>query len=194
MKKISLIFLALFLMWPFSVLGAVSYERTPSGSTIQNPVSFSVSMDTTEDFLAKCPIEGAYYNYWGISVEYISTYAQKSPLVASTTLSNVFVETLLIGDGIIGVEGFCTHKLDYGEEFASFSDPVFEWEGGEIIFEVLEATPRKSFLTIGQNFISSTTGFINDFAGGLNRFIALLIGIPLTFWVLNKVITLAKPK
>jgi len=198
MKKIFIFSLA-FLLVPFFVSGAVTYERTPSGYTIENPVSFDVAVDSFSDLV--CP-EG-YQNYWEI---YLWTGAEEGQAFeraygcnASSTLSQYEEDTLPVGDYTsvdincydtledCEADPYCSTSCSSGINLEGVSYP-------EILFEVVEGETSGEIVTINSGFISGFLDYIGQLFSDLKYLIILIIGLPLAFWVVKRVVEVFREK
>lgn len=169
-----------FLIVPAFCLGAVTYLRTPAGYTIQNPVSFEVTFDTEEDFLAECPYPG-FQNYWGLYFTYGETGELWTIALASTTLSYNFILNLPIADDYLTVSGMCADTPDFTLGTSFVATPFFERDDPNVIFEVVG-----KFFTLPENAIASTTNTVGDLVDAVFPFIAVFVGLPLGFYVVKK--------
>ena len=52
--------------------------------------------------------------------------------------------------------------------------------------------PLLTLITLGDDFIASTTAYIGQFATDLTLVLIIAIGFPLAFWVLRRVIGLVR--
>lgn len=181
MKNKILVFTILLVMFlfPFSVLGAVDYLRTPSGYTISNPVSFSVSADNYEELKSLCYDND--FAFWGVLTRDLEFNPFYSDLVASSTLSDIFEMTLNFRK-YLEVEFVC-----YNEAQGQIGDYKLEQNGVEGIFEVVESPPYEGdFITITTSSVASTTAYIGDLIGSISGLLWLIIGVPLGFVVIKK--------
>jgi hypothetical protein len=187
--KIALIFSAILivagLLFASPAFGAVSYSRTPAGYTIQNPVSFYVSLDTYEEVCT----EVGYQNFWGIAWVGSAGEGSSGSLVASTTLSYDFNENLPIGEYTI-IQGICWGEdLEdpYGFDYAYLEN------GGDTIFEVVAPPPAGgNIITLPEDFGTGFLAFAGTLFTDLLPLILIAIGLPLAFWVVGKAIKLTK--
>lgn len=188
MKKFILIFSALLLVLPFSVFGAVSYERTPSNIWINLPLTISLTLDTWED-TGCTTLQEPDANYWGIFLNACcgSEGGDYEPQewIASSTLSYDFTFPLME----IGCQ-YGEVLLACSREGITYDDSFITLETGEPAFGVIEN--GANFVPISGNFLASTTAYINDMAVGIFPLLALFVGIPLAFWFLGKVIEIPK--
>jgi hypothetical protein len=192
-KKIFVCLIALLVfLFPSLALGAVSYSRTPSGSTIQNPVSFDVSFDAWGDVCTATPA-----NYWDIDITWLDgeyeEYHIKSSKNSSTTLSYDFIQTLPLSSAdliYIDVNGNC--YLNYSDINGNgFLISNGSLEDGWPAFTVIEAAPEEQTLfRLPAEGLASTTAYIGDIAGTIWPFAALGAGIPLAFYVIRKIISM----
>lgn len=77
-------------------LAAVTYTRTPSGTSITSPVTFTVSVDNFSDFGFNPNT-----NFWGVGMnDLFNPNGLMTDCVASTTLSHTFTLSIPVGDSI----------------------------------------------------------------------------------------------
>ena len=167
-------------------LGAVSYSRSPVGTETTSPVSISVAVDNFDE--TGC----AGSNYWSLSVSgslnqwyvfngtYTDVYNGKG--LASSTLSNVFVFNLPVGEEITSVMSSCGDN-----ELGDFSSGGLDLEGNGtyVIFTLVRsstaastgsASPTESAAvgTVGQivhtPFIELSLPSINEVFAGRREF------------------------
>ena len=172
MKKF-IILISAGLLLPAFCFGAMpegaTYQRTPSGSSITNPITFEVSGLIT----------GYPSRSWLLKDYYGAVITQ-----CFNTDEGIAVENLELGS--------------YSIWYAIYSDAICEqpYEEGftDDSFEVVEAEeePAGGIWTIPSDFLSTTTGYIGEFFGDIWTLIALVIGLPLSFWGIKKVIGLVK--
>ena len=190
-KKIAItILVGLGLFLGSNVLGIVTYERTPAGYTISNPISFEVNEGGSW-----CVVESAgsalswYLEFTNDDfVEFYST-----DCVPISQDNNVFIENLPI-DVYVGVDLNCCgfdDCRDYSwrrslEDAAGF--PVFE------VIELPPPPPPLTFIPISTNFVSSALAYVGYATTGLGPLLYLVIGAPFAFWVIRKVIALVPKK
>ena len=188
MKKF-IILISAGLLLPAFCFGAYTYERTPASYTISNPVSFDVSFDNWEDtYCHNYPLT----DHWGLEYQRISGGGMVySEILPDEILTYTFVETLPLNIydrvKIVCYEGEIWNG-DYGR--------TFEYNQGNPIFEVVEAEeePAGGIWTIPSDFLSTTTAYIGETFGDIWTLAALVIGLPLSFWGIKKVIGLVKVK
>lgn len=186
-RKIGLIlvFFSLLLVGN-QVFGAVSYERTPSGYTIENPVSFYISFD---DYSEICDIEE--FDWWSVYI--YSEHPENEQEIFSedrivpTTKSHTFVETLPLGIYTEIKPACCDIEECYD------TDPELEKEewtlGG--IFEVVEI-PVLSYLTIPAQLPADMLAYSGNLFTDLGLLITMTAGLPIGFKVIKKIIALVK--
>lgn len=182
---VSTILLMLFL-FPFSVLGATIYERTPSGYTIENPVSFEVGFDTWGEVCSKPESVK-----WAIQVFGVVGYELiwESDNQASTTKSVIFETNL----SFLEYQAVVFDCRDINDITTYDSHPLESDPFGDPIFEVI-APPVIPPITAGfeDYTMASTTAYIGDLWNSAGVYIYLFIGIPLGFWIIKRVIDEAK--
>lgn len=177
-KKLFFSILGILIFIPFSVFSAVIYERTPSDYTIESPVNISVSID---DFYVVCSRRPN----WQIEI-YNTNWetAFWSEIFTSTTLS-ASVDFDLPVDSYIYVDICCfLEGEDCGD---SDYDYTLEYNNDNPIFEIIE--PVSPF-ALPINSVNSTIAYIGDLFTSIGGFIWLIIGIPLGFIVIKRVIAL----
>jgi hypothetical protein len=184
MKKIILI--AVLSLMALPVFGAVNYSRTPVGTEITSPVSISVSFDNFSEFGLNEEI-----NYYVITIAPSDLPFYYSSCYASTTLSTNSTISVPVGKDIYSVyvggreDNLC---LTGGGTYA------LEGDGESVIFTILE-TPSAgvpSLFSLAGGVASTsemlaTTGVLFT---DLWVIIALAIGVPLAFYVINRFIGL----
>lgn len=192
MKKLFIISILAGLLLPAFVFGAISYERNPAGNIISNPVSFDVAFDNWEEMKCNCGL--GVCNFWSLEYICVGGYCEiLSDFWISTSTQNfVFSENLPIG-----IYGFVTVICSYENncENDCWGGITLESNNYNPIFEVVEEAPTGIF-TIGEGFISDITDYIQElFAGsGLYPLVALIIGLPLAFWSIEKIVDLKDKK
>lgn len=165
-------------LFPASASADIMYSRTPSGSSISNPVSFDVNLGA---FYPNCqPADGD--RYWSFRVQATSSnfyYAEE--YVASTTLNYIFVfDDLPLQDYYAVQYGCSVDGITY--------KPGGNLETGNPAFTIVEAeTPPASVFTLPADFNSGLTAVASDLVNNSWEIIALIIGIPLAFVVINKI-------
>lgn len=164
-------------LFPFVVLGAVDYQRTPSGFYVSSPITIDLSFDAWAE--TGCDELGQ--NYWGVIIygtppdwtEFISEF------VASTTKSISAEFSLSVGQECGLVSFACS--ID-GETLNNDGNEQEEIDGGQTpIFEVIG-----NIITITSQSVASTTAYIGDLINSISDFLWLIIGIPLGFVVIKK--------
>lgn len=194
-----LVFIGLSLVLS-NVFGAVVYERTPAGLEITNPVSFSFSFDDYDDFaslITDCQTQTC--TDWGVaSVRCTAKVGNtctngEQLLVAScvplTETSHTFVVNILEGD-YYGVVIVANDDIDPCS--AMPSGEMIEYNGDKIIFSVLSPPPPSYNiipLKLQTEFTTSTLAYVGRLFTDLQNAIFLIIGLPLGFWGVAKVIS-----
>jgi hypothetical protein len=174
MKKFLAILTLGFVLLPTLVLGAVGYERTPSGYTISNPVSFAITGVFEEHPTAlswKIYTSGAEV-FWSDCV---------------STTSETIVTDLNLGE----YTAITLIWYEYESCSAGGFPDTLEYNAGEPIFEVVEEEPPVTpFIEIGTDFVGNILAYIGDLVTGIGPLLYFVIGAPLAFWAVRKVIGL----
>lgn len=193
MKKFTVLILAGLLL-PAFCFGAYSYERTPSGFTIENPVSFEISFD---DYDVDTGCVG--YDYWAMSLSTgggVSEDYEPLTFLASTTKNHTWTQFAPMSTP---PEADLPVRTYISVDFACspVEIPTYEdWINGVYIgdnFEVVEGEEEAGFISgINTDFLASTTAYVGETFTDLWTLIALVMGLPLGFWGIKKVIGLVK--
>lgn len=176
-------------LFPLSVLGAVIYERTPSGYYITSPITIDLSFDTWAE--TGCDEYGQ--NYWGVLLyetppewtEFLSEF------VASTTKSISVEFPLEVGQEIGLITFACS--ID-GETLNNDGNEQEEIDGGTTAILEIVAEPEIPPITAGfegnmpEYAIASTTAYIGDLFNSAGIWIYLFIGVPLGFFIIQWII------
>jgi len=182
MKKLfsTLIALTGLFILPAMASASITYSRTPAGATISNPVSFNINIGA---FYPACDPNGG-DRYWTMRVSATSSVFYYSNYIASTTLSNVFVfDSLPLGNYYTVQMGCSVNGITY--------KPGTIIEQGGIIFTIIEATPEVgSVFTLPPDFNSGSLDVASDLVNNSWELIALIIGIPLAFVVIKRIINI----
>lgn len=111
---------------------AVSYLRSPSDYLISNPVSFSVSASSYDEMkLIYCTNHD--FDTWRLRYTQLDGNYKLSDIMASTTISNTFIENLNITD--------YTRVLYYCYKIGGGTYNIdLEYSGGGIIFSLIIST------------------------------------------------------
>jgi hypothetical protein len=183
MKKTFIISILAGLLLPAFVFA--SYSRNPSGYTIYNPV----------EFLAE-PVCGSSAYFWQMEIRNMGNENFYSGCYALGEIKS-FQMNLPLGV-YKRVTGLCKEDIDcligagdYSfEQSENYQDPIFE------VVETPVEAPSGGILTIPSNFIAGTMAYTQElFAGsGVWPLVALVIGLPLGFWFIKKVIDLKNEK
>jgi hypothetical protein len=167
------------ILFPFYCLGAISYERNPSGFKISNPVSFEISNKVDS---------GGFWNLYFQDDE-IPEFNSTDCVVASET-SHTFIENLPLSRYYeVGIH--CWEGENCSEPMKSCLDeegsqPVLE-RTGDWIFEVVEA--KKPFMIdFTSDIATESLAFIGRLFTDLSPVVILIIGLPLAFWGIGKII------
>lgn len=179
MKNKILVFTILFaiFLFPFVVLGQPAYERNPSGSEIENPVSFTLTNVFTE--YPSC-------SSWHLKL----TPATTSPCQTLTT--DTWEVSLPLGEytwlqGECFSSGNCTTGLEEQWDVEGIDNP-------DVIFEVIATPPppyEGDFITITTSSLASTTAYVGDLFNSISPLVLLAIGVPLGFYIINQIIKFA---
>lgn len=174
-KIVLLLIVGLFLAVGSSAFGAVGYERTPSGYTIENPVSFSVS---------------GVFDEYPTALSYqirVSNDLYEQILSDCFSANNQIVEMTLPFDEYVSVGMILNTELGCG---SYMSETDLEYDGGDIIFEVVEGEEeeRKPFFTIENSDITTLMASVSDIFTDADFFIMLAVGLPLAFWIINRIV------
>lgn len=214
MKKIIaitiLVGLGLFL-GATQVFGAITYERTPSDFEIQNPVNFYVRFDNFED--SGCSASTTHYSLYimGALVE-PPAGIHLTPHIPKTTLENLWIINLELGERR-GVMLECyeeenslgyTEQLEEGSPAFIVTELVCDNEHLELclteitcsnaggywyndICNVLPEPPPPPFFGITENFVTGSLAYIGQAVTGLSPLLYVIIGVPLGFYVIRKI-------
>lgn len=165
------------------------YSREPARYEITSPVDFSVVLSEYPTPL--CDGLG----YWNIGVEGGENYYYDEflPNIPSSTLTTEVVDFDLAEDYYTEVSLYCY-------EFATSTGGSYEWVGAieygteeEPAF-IVSVFPVE-WLPVSPNFVEKTLDYVRAFLGsGMFPFIAMIIGIPLSFVIIRKVIALMPKK
>jgi hypothetical protein len=202
MKKFLSIFILLLL--PTFCFGAISYDRTPSGSSISNPVNFEVSFSSASEM--KCADWlGSSWTRWSITAHPTNDEPDnwyhpwtKGEWYSSTTLSGTFTST---GGGgvydnldLTNYDSVCLAccSIEEEQELCGCGDTenIVELEGtfdsGETIFSVVEASAGGVSSLIPPLSVDTTQigANISGFVSGAFPYLALFLGLPLAWWII----------
>lgn len=176
MKKLTLLILAGFLL-PAFCFGAVGYERTPSGYTISNPVSFALT--------------GVFDEYpTGLSWNLMFWYGVETYESEQCFSTNNGTDEIILPLGV-----YTRVQIKVYEQYADCTgDDVsynLEFNEGNPIFEVVEEEEEEEegggLFQLPENSVGSITGTIDDLINAIGPFIWAFIGIPLAFVVINRI-------
>lgn len=175
-KKFLLISLFIVLLLPIkSVLGAITYSRSPAGFSIQNPISFDVSFDTWDGTF--CDI----YEADGWSLRYGQPAGDiYSVILPTSTLAYDFVENLPLST-YMSVTFAC-----YQGEVLVGEGMTLEFDGGENLFEVVGA--GGAFFTLPTSTLTNLQANIGQLVTDTSLLWILAIALPLGFWLISKII------
>ena len=197
----------LFLGLSMPAFASVSYTRTPSGTEITSPVSVSVNVDDITDLF---PDTEEVLNYWtfdiwsddgeGNVVDFWSDLC-----MSSTTLSAFETWDLPIGFEavVVSAEGFTTyeHCINAPTTFPAGSVNQYYFEDAgpfpfEPIFTIISGTNSGSPFNFGQGngeglAVASSSDLLANVGylfSDLWPMLALFIGIPLAFYIIQRAI------
>jgi hypothetical protein len=186
MKLKSLKFvLPILLVLPSLAFGAVSYSRSPSGYTITSPVYISVSVDNV---LSDLCYQFPYTTKWKIriySINDIDYWESPEKDISEKSLSYDF--DLPVGTQVAVVSATC-YQFPYWSDGYEFEGSSYDMH---IIFEVAEAPKTISNVSswLSQNEI---LGYIGKLTEDIPNYIALIIGLPISFWFIEKIIAFVR--
>lgn len=179
-KKILILGLLLIglLFYGYSAFALVqTYERTPAGDIIQNPVEMEIYYQMDLDYfnLMGCNVGDKAWLLFLIDEE--ENMASSSDWIMYPTLELNWTLLPLSAGTYDGVGLYCAYS----------TTTMFEYNP-DGIFEVFDASPPPPpFVETPTSFVTSTLAYVGQAVSGLGPFLALIIGIPLAFWVLWKV-------
>jgi hypothetical protein len=179
MKTKSLIFGLLFsagLLFSLPVF-AFSYTRTPPDYTISSAINFSGSVN---------PSSSGWLQYWKLAVQ------SPEPIYFGSCNAS---STLTFNENIILPTGEYTLVFSKWFEEADCSGLSgethwFEGNGESIIFEVVEVSTGGNIITLPEDFGTGFLAYAGTLFTDLLPFILIIIGLPLAFWIVNKVLSL----
>lgn len=184
--KIISILITGFLLLPVFVFGAVGYTRTPSGYTISNPITFDI-LGVLDEYPTFLSWRLGYF----VGDDSPPTYVSQ----CFTTNNGSAVEFLALGEytrvSLYGSEAYAdcfgdiwTIDLEGDRNAPTPYPPIFEVVEGEPA-EPATSTP---LFTLPSSAVASSTGWITDLFDTFWVLIALVIGIPLAFVVIKRII------
>lgn len=195
-----ILFLIIILLSIFSARSAsaaITYSRTPSGSSITSPVSFDVSFtDFLSDTQLTSPCGGASdCQYWGVGVVDISNNLYLSSCVASTTTSMSPSFNLPTADyTLVEFTGGITQN-DCENVLTTQGGTALEGNGSDVAFTVTAAPAPSSVQPLfsapsstAQNALAYVTATIAD--PSVFTLVAVAIAIPLVFAIIGLLIGL----
>jgi hypothetical protein len=178
------------------VFAMITYSRTPTGYNTYNPVDFTITADTLEDLFP----EGALSVFsWQIFVK--NNVEDK--------LGNCRLSSELGGGGLLefDIPTNVEYVEVYGYPFLACVGDIIEGvilegeKGGSIAFVVGEepVAPEESpsttpIITLPTNMATSMLAYAGQLFTDLSTLLLVLIGLPLGFWVVRKVLSLVKAK
>jgi hypothetical protein len=186
MKKRYLFLIPAFvilLLIAFNVFAYDGYERTPAGENILNPVTFKI-----KDVASFWGCEG--YLSWEFVVrDYPLTDYIFSSCQNEMDIEVIFAETLPV-TSYRGTQFWCYNELGCAPESLG---EVSWFEEGEPAFSIL-APPVTPFVETGTGFVESSLAYVGQAISGLGPLLYFIIGAPISFWALKKVIGLIPKK
>ena len=189
-KKIILITLFLALLLPIkTAFGAYSYSRTPSGYTINNPVSFDVSFDSYADFAFPATSS----DYWRLEIQGDLGNTDFTCLPTSTlSISQEFNLPLDIYWQVFA-QGFSNENCSMDRQDGVYVEEDLEDPG--MIFEVVESGGSAGvFFTLPTSTLTDLQAHIGDLVTDTSLLWIIAIALPLGFWMISKVIRIVKSK
>ena len=162
------------LFFPTKIFGAWDYQRTPANFTISNPISFYASNDYP-------PCD----TWWGFQLYndaggYI--YSPQYPVA----------QTSATWEATLPIDKYTAVRLT-GDNCSPLS--FFEAYNSEGIFEVVEAPMPFTMFTIDYaSFATDSLGYVGQLFTDAWVIIALVIGLPVAFYVVRRVIALGHAK
>ena len=200
-KKIGFsVFLIGFLIFLNSpVYGATTYERTPAGKDIYNPIHIHITFDDWTGDLGF--VSGDYYQARIQGQGPLCTY---TGCFASSTKN--YIDEMScgsIGDTYSSVE-LLSYPNSSCSEGTAIQNKVFERATGDFmtcmenpddptcyVIKIGEVPAGPSpgiggIIVLPGNALSSTTAMVGDTIGSILIFLELAIGVPLAFWVVKK--------
>lgn len=163
------------------------YTRTPDGYSITSPVSVDVSM--TEAFKTYC---GVGKNNWWIKILDLggqTGYDGVECYDLNETMTMTSIIALPVGE-YESIEVHCAEVcFQFPTEFA-----FVEIDGGENpLFEIVEEpSPPTPIIPLPTGFTTSILANVGELFTDLSSLVGLTIGLPVGFWGIKKVISLAK--
>ena len=184
------LFLILFLFIAIPVSGAVSYSRTPDGTLITSPVSLFISANSWQDYVDFDPAldEMAYYK---IEMQDNLENWYNGGCFATTNLTinpifNLPVETEI---NTIIMSGWTDDSPDCSNEDYQFGSYVYET--GSPIFTIISGGGVvPSLFSMPMASSSDMVASVGTLFTDLWVIIALTIGVPLAFYIVNRFIGL----
>jgi hypothetical protein len=197
MKLKSLKFvLPILLVLPSLVFADYHYWRTPEGTEITSPVTLHFDWLSWDEDVCdgnpECMVTGEYWEFYlkiSNSIEYYGEIHDKTTKEATESF-NLPVGTKISDTGILILD----------EMQGIVFDKVFEWSyPPNYVFEIVGTSTPPSLPpsgTIGntQNWLSSNEilAYIGKLAEDIPNYIALMIGLPIAFWFVEKIIAFVR--
>jgi hypothetical protein len=191
MRKILLVFALLLL--PGFALADIVYQRNPA--TYYVPTDFSVSV-SAGNFEELCSDDPTPWNYTGWTIEIGGNpQTTQSEVVSTTTLTHTFSFTEPCC-GYDPVEPGVFQYVIILCKIDNIADPdlngvMLEYNDNENIFEVLES---QKILNVPGSMATGMLAYAGQLFTDFRTWILLICGLPIGFWILNKVLRLIKPK
>lgn len=178
---ISLLFGFLFTALPVFAVGETIYTRTPSGTTPSAPVVMTLAHDDQQEYMNTT---GAW--------ELIARGANGT----DTIISNCYQIEQLSGSitaSTFGSSYWRVMKNEYVErDCTNLNGSFYYEESGSPSIPVFTITNPDQIIVLGS--ISAITGSVSTLFGDLWLLLALIIGIPLAFWTIKRIIEITKIK
>jgi len=180
---------AIFLASATPSLAAITYNRTPGGTTPTSPLVVSVTADTALEL-------GIDQDYWVLSFDTnsgeIDPIDTQGECLSSSTLSGTFHFSAPVGTEVRGVDevSFSDSNCTAGRSGGNY----VEGDGGSIIFTIAEAAAPSSgsIIPMPVNLTPALSAGISDQFGdnGTLLFLALALGLPLSFFIFHELLGL----
>ncbi len=162
-----------------NAFGAVIYERTPTGYTIFNPITFSVSVDSFEEL----NLSGN-NPFWGIVLRNdLGCVAVSQNCVSIDTLSLNLTENFpqQAYKQVVVYGGPACGSCDYFYETGIILETDYP-------FEIIAPPPPPEYniLPVGSDFVSGLLAYAGRLFTDLAPAVGLLIGFAIAFWFIYK--------
>ena len=191
MKLKSLKFvLPILLVLPSFAFATYHYWRTPTGTEITSPVT--LHFDWSSWFYDVCESNGycidhgVYWRFHLFTIDGEDIYGEthdKTITEATETFN------LPVGTKIQGI--FIDVIMDGGSDG---DVRALEWEDNTYVFEIVGTSIPSGTIGNTQNWLSSNEilGYIGKLAEDIPNYIALMIGLPIAFWFVEKTIAFVR--